>query len=531
MLPKTGRLLACTMASTHHTGRIDSGTFGLMRYEHILATIGRTPVVRINTLAPPDRNVFVKLEAFNPMGSVKDRLALGVIEDAERSGALVPGQTVVEATSGNTGIGLAMVCARKGYPLVVTMAENFSVERRKLMRFLGARVVLTPASEKGSGMLAKAVELAEAHGWFLCRQFENEANADIHSETTAVEIVEDFADIGLDYFVTGFGTGGTLKGVSRVIREKSPKTRIVVCEPDNSAMLASGIAQARDSHGAPTGSHPSFRPHLMQGWSPDFIPKLTEDAVNAGLFDQVVTVSGTDALRLSRELARKEGIFVGISSGATFAAALQVAAAAPANANILCMLPDTGERYLSTPLFADIASDMTPEEIEISRSTPRFRFDAPAPPAGAPKAGAPKAQQQAPKPSVTPAAAEFLARTRADAEAPVVMFALEWCEFCWSVRRMFAAYGVPYVSVDLDSVAYQNEDWGGQIRAALTAETGVATIPQIFVGGKFVGGCTDTFDAWREGRLQRLLDEAKVAYSRENVADPYSFLPAWLHPR
>ena len=497
-----------------------------MRHDHILQTIGRTPVVRINKLGPADRNVFVKIESFNPMGSVKDRLAVGVIEDAERSGALKPGQTVIEATSGNTGIGLAMVCAQKGYPLVVTMAESFSVERRKLMRFLGAKVVLTPASEKGTGMLAKAVELADAHGWYLCRQFENEANANAHSETTAVEIIEDFRDIGLDFFVTGFGTGGTLKGVSRVLREQSPKTQIVVCEPDNSAMLASGIVQDRDAEGAPAASHPRFRPHLMQGWSPDFIPKLTEDAVDGGLFDQIVTVAGTNALKLSQQLAQKEGIFVGISSGATFAAGLDVAAAAPEGSNILCMLPDTGERYLSTPLFAEVPSEMTADEIEISRSTPRFRFDAPPP-----SDDTPKKVTEAPKPTVTPAALEFLQKARSDSENPVVLFALEWCEFCWSVRRMFAAYGIPYYSVDLDSVDYQEGDWGGQIRAALTAETGIATIPQIFVGGKFVGGCTEAFDSWREGKLQELLDDADVAYANEKVADPYSFLPTWLHPR
>ena len=295
------------------------------RYEDILATIGRTPAVRINKLAPAGINLYAKLEAFNPMGSVKDRLALGVIEDAERTGKLKPGQTVIEATSGNTGIGLAMVCARKGYPLVVTMAENFSVERRRLMRFLGAKVVLTPAAEKGSGMLAKAVELAETHGWFLCRQFENEANANIHTATTAEEILADFADTGLDYWVTGFGTGGTLKGVSRVLRKRSPGTKIVVCEPDNSATLTSGIRQARTADGAPQGSHPSFRPHLMQGWSPDFIPKLTEDVVAAGLIDRIVPIAGRDGLRLSRELALREGIFCGITGGATLAGALEVA--------------------------------------------------------------------------------------------------------------------------------------------------------------------------------------------------------------
>ena len=248
-------------------------------FDSILATVGNTPIVRLNALAPPRVNVFVKLEAFNPMGSVKDRLALGIIEDAERRGVLRPGQTVIEATSGNTGIGLAMVCAVKGYPLVVTMAENFSVERRKMMRFLGAKVVLTPAALKGSGMLAKAVELAQAHGWFLCRQFENEANADMHSRTTAPEILAAFEGERLDYWVTGYGTGGTLKGVARVLKAQRPETQVIVCEPDNSPILGSGIAQARLPDGTPSDSHPAFRPHLMQGWSPDFIPRLTEDAL------------------------------------------------------------------------------------------------------------------------------------------------------------------------------------------------------------------------------------------------------------
>jgi cysteine synthase A len=259
-------------------------------HANILETIGRTPIVRINRLAPSHVRLYAKVEAFNPMGSVKDRLALAVIEDAERRGLLRPGQTVVEATSGNTGIGLAMVCAQKGYPLVVVMSENFSVERRRLMRFLGAKVVLTPAALKGSGMLAKATELAETHGWFLARQFENEANADMHSRTTAIEILEAFGNERLDYFVTGYGTGGTLKGVARVLRERSPHTQIVVCEPDNSQVLGSGIPQPRHTDGTPAGSHPQFRPHPVQGWSPDFIPKLTEDAVNAHLFDRVVPV-------------------------------------------------------------------------------------------------------------------------------------------------------------------------------------------------------------------------------------------------
>ena len=340
------------------------------RYANILETVGNTPVVRINKLAPPDVNLFVKIEAFNPLGSVKDRLALGVIEDAERSGRLKPGQTVIEATSGNTGIGLAMVCAQKGYPLVVTMADSFSVERRKLMRFLGAKVVLTPAAARGMGMVAKAIELAERHGWFLTRQFENEANADIHSRTTAREILDDFEGQALDYWVTGFGTGGTLKGVARVLAKERPDTKIAVCEPDDAPMLSSGIEQQRNPDGSAAAGHPVWKPHPLQGWSPDFIAKLTADAVKANVISQIIRIPNAEAMRCSQDLARKEGIFVGITSGATFAAALRVSSEAPKGSTILCMLPDTGERYLSTPLFADISIDMTEEELQISRSTP-----------------------------------------------------------------------------------------------------------------------------------------------------------------
>jgi cysteine synthase len=340
------------------------------RYANILETVGNTPVVRINKLAPPHVNLFVKVEAFNPLGSVKDRLALGVIDDAERTGKLKPGQTVIEATSGNTGIGLAMVCAQKGYPIVVTMAETFSVERRKLMRFLGAKVVITPAAARGSGMVAKAVELAEMHGWFLTRQFENEANADMHSRTTAKEILEDFKGERLDYWVTGFGTGGTLKGVGRVLAKERPDTKIVVCEPDDAPLLSSGIEQRRNPDGSAAVSHPAWRPHPLQGWSPDFIPKLAGDAVEMRVASQVLRIENAEAMRWSKELARKEGIFVGITSGATFAAGLRVSADAPKGSTILCMLPDTGERYLSTPLFADVSADMNAEELGISRSTP-----------------------------------------------------------------------------------------------------------------------------------------------------------------
>jgi cysteine synthase A len=335
-------------------------------FANILETVGNTPVVRINKLAPTGVDLYVKIEAFNPLGSVKDRLALGIIEDAEKTGALKPGQTVIEATSGNTGIGLAMVCAAKGYPLVVTMAESFSVERRRLMRFLGAKVVLTPAPEGGTGMVRKAVALAKKHGWFLTRQFENEANADFHSRTTAREIIKDFAGKKLDYWVTGFGTGGTLKGVARVLAKERPDTKVILSEPADAPLVTSGTPQERQPDGSPASRHPAWKPHPIQGWSPDFIPKLTGDALN--FVSRVITVPAADAMKCSRDLARQEGIFVGVSSGATFAAALKVCEEAGTGASVLCMLPDTGERYLSTPLFADFPAEMNEEETSIAGS-------------------------------------------------------------------------------------------------------------------------------------------------------------------
>jgi cysteine synthase A len=338
----------------------------MTRYASILETVGHTPVVRINKLAPANVELYVKIEAFNPLGSVKDRLALGIIEDAERSGALKPGQTVVEATSGNTGIGLAMVCAAKGYPLVVTMAESFSIERRKLMRFLGAKVILTPAPEGATGMVRKTIALAKRNGWFYTRQFENEANAEYHSRTTAREIIADFAGERLDYWVTGFGTGGTLKGVGRVLAKERPEVKVVVSEPADAPMLTSQTPQDRNDDGSPKSRHPSWKPHPIQGWSPDFIPKLTGDAVDLDLVDQVITIPGLRAMECSRQLAQQEGIFVGVSAGATFAAALEVASGAPKGTTILAMLPDTGERYLSTPLFGEILAEMNEEELKIA---------------------------------------------------------------------------------------------------------------------------------------------------------------------
>jgi cysteine synthase A len=492
----------------------------MARYSSILDTIGNTPIVRLSKLAPPGVNVFVKLESFNPMSSVKDRMARAVIERAEASGELRPGMTVIEATSGNTGIGLAMVCAQKGYPLVVTMAENFSVERRKLLRFLGAKVVLTPASEKGTGMLNKAIELSERHGYYLCRQFENEANADAHTATTAQEILRDFAGDRLDYWVSTFGTGGTIKGVSRALKAARPDVRIVAAEPDNAQLLGSGIPQPLDETGKPRGSHPRFRPHVVQGTSPDFVAKLTRDALAAGSIDRIVPVAGDDALKMARELASREGILVGISSGAALAAALTIARESPPGTNIVCMLPDTGERYQSTVLFENVGEHMNPEELALSNSTPGYRFEiaAAAPPPSKPAAVEP----------LDADAVRFVDETIAT--KPVVMFALEWCEFCWAVRKFFAALGVPYESVDLDSVAYQRGDRGAKIRAVLAERTGEVTIPQIYIHGERVGGCNALFEAYANGMAQRLLEAAGVARALPKL-DPTAFLPKWQQPR
>ena len=509
----------------------------MTRHANILETIGNTPLVRLNKLAPAGVHVHVKLESFNPLGSVKDRMARALIEDAERRGTLKPGQTVIEATSGNTGIGLAMVCAHKGYPLVLTMAESFSIERRKLLRFLGAQVVLTPAAEKGSGMLNKAIELAQAHGWFLCRQFDNEANAEVHTRTTAREILADFEGERLHAFVSGFGTGGTLLGVARGLKAADPSIRVVAAEPDNSPVLGSGIAQPRNADGGVSASHPRFRPHLMQGWSPDFISRLTETAMAERLVDEVVPVNGNEALRLARALATREGIFVGTSGGATLAAALDVARRAPSGSHIVCMLPDTGERYLSTPLFDGIEVDMNEAELALSRSTPGYRFDEAPRPAAAP------AKSNVTAPATTLAAArqpEIAPGTDSEADAfvtqairddAVVMFALEWCEFCWAARQLLARLCVPFRSIDIDAAAFQADDMGTRTRAVLKARTGAPTIPQIWIGGTHIGGATDLFDAVRDGRAQRLLAAAGIPCDSLAGVDPDMFLPGWLHPR
>ncbi|MFZ9396892.1 MAG: cysteine synthase A [Erythrobacter sp.] len=490
----------------------------------VLELVGNTPVVLMEKLSPPGREVYVKLEAFNPTASVKDRLAIGLIEAAEADGSLKPGQTVVEATSGNTGIGLAMVCARKGYPLVIVMAESFSIERRKILRYLGAKVVLTPAAEKGTGMLAKARELAETHGWFLPRQFENEANATIHERTTGMEIVEAFADRPLDCFVSGFGSGGTIAGVARALRQHSPNTRVIACEPENSPMLGSGIAQAYHADRSPAGSHSLFRPHPVQGWAPDFIPAIVDGAKRADLIDVVVPVSGDDAIAWSRRLAREEGIFCGISSGATFATARRIAEQSPEGTRVLAMIPDTAERYMSTPLFADIGEAMDEEELEISRSTPTARFDAP-PPAAA---------QSKPVATAAPASKAALAHVDAivtDPGQPLVFFALQWCEFCWSARKLLDALQITYRAVALDGPDYADSDWAADVRRAVGERSGVPTIPQIFLAGRHMGGATDLFDAYNKGELAGLVASAGLEMAGAGPDNAYSLLPAWLQPR
>lgn len=312
-----------------------------MIYDSILDTIGNTPVVRLNRIAPANQNIYVKVEAFNPLASVKDRLAIAIIEDAERRGELKPGQTVVEATSGNTGIALAMVCAAKGYPFVATMVETFSIERRKIMKALGAKVILTPAAERGSGMVRRAQELADQHGWFLARQFENEANPAYHRNTTGPEILRDFAGKNLDYFVSGWGTGGTMTGAGEIIKMARPDLKVVIAEPENATMLSGG----------------EWSPHKIQGWTPDFIPGV----LNKDVADEIVPVGDDESMATSHRLAREEGIFVGISAGATLAAAMKVAETAQDNSTFCVMLPDTGERYLSSPLFESITEESDDE--------------------------------------------------------------------------------------------------------------------------------------------------------------------------
>lgn len=341
--------------------------------DNISEAVGNTPMVKISDrVCPEGRTIYAKCEYFNPLSSVKDRLALAIIEDAEASGELKPGQTVVEATSGNTGIAVAMMCAQRGYPCVITMAEPFSVERRKLMRMLGAKVIVTPKAGKGTGMVEKAKELADKHGWFLCRQFETESNWKFHEKTTGPEILNDLAGTKLDYWVTGYGTGGTFHGAGKYIKANSPDTKIILAEPGAANLIGSGIKTERNDDGSPASSHPAFAAHPIQGWTPDFIPLVLEKGLDQTLQDEMVEIPDGAAVAMSQSLARNEGILTGISGGATMWAAVETAKKAAAGSVIVAMLPDTGERYLSTPLFASIDADMNEDELEIARSTPSF---------------------------------------------------------------------------------------------------------------------------------------------------------------
>ena len=339
-----------------------------MIYKDILQTIGNTPSIKLRNISINETNIYVKAEYFNPASSVKDRLAISIIENAEKNGSIKEGQTVVEATSGNTGIGLAMVCAAKNYPLVVTMPDSASIERRKLMRFLGAKVLLTPASEGGTGAYEVAKKLVLKNNWFFARQFENEDNANIHEETTGIEIYNDFKEIGLDYWVSGYGTGGTFTGVSRTLRRKLPNTKLILTEPDVAPLLESGTKQVRNDDGSAAKSHPAWNPHPIQGWTTDFIPLVLQESIDNKYYDELIPVSGDDGLYWSHELAKKEGIITGVSGGSTFAIAVEVAKKAKKDSNILCMLPDTAERYMSSILFDSIDPEMNKEELNLLES-------------------------------------------------------------------------------------------------------------------------------------------------------------------
>jgi len=461
-------------------------------------------------MAPEGVNVYVKCEAFNPMGSVKDRLALGCIEWAEKNGHLKPGQTVVECTSGNTGIGLAMVCNAKGYPFVCVMAESFSIERRKLMRFLGARVILTNPAHKGSGMVIKTKELAEKHGWFWPNQFDNEANAYVHEITTGPELLEAMGDEKLDHLFLAYGTGGTLNGVSKVMKSRSPHTKIHCVEPDNAPMLYSQIETEYPTGEGELSSfkdpHPVWRPHLLQGWAPDWIPSLVDKARSR--IDEVCHVGGDVAMATSKTLAQKEGIFTGTSGGGILASALKHAETCSPGTSIIAMLPDTGERYLSTPLFDGIGADMTEEEKEIAASTP----SSPPPPV--------------PLPSSTDESVAFVKGNIA--KNKIVIWSLEYCEFCWTITNFFDTIGVPYTQINIDAFQYAKDNMGNKYRAALTDLTECATFPQCFIDGEFIGGAADACIKWRKKELQPVFDKAGIKYSHEYEGDPFEFLPKWM---
>jgi len=363
-------------ACSHTTPPVSDRGAGRGRlYDNIAETVGNTPCVKISDrMCPPGRTIYAKLEYFNPLSSVKDRMAIAVIEDAERRGLLTDGDTIIEATSGNTGIALAMLCAQRGYGCVICMAESFSIERRRLMRMLGAKVVLTPKSGKGTGMVKKAQELAEKHGWFLCRQFENKANPAFHEVTTGPEIVNDFRGKRLDYFVLGYGTGGTYSGAGKALKAAMPQVKLVLAEPEAAPLIKSGVKTERNPDGSAKDTHPAFRAHPIQGWTPDFVPQILEDGLGKVPYDEYIAIPGPAALETARLLTQTQGIFTGISGGGSMYAAIEMAKKAPEESVLVCLLADTAERYLSTPLFESIQVDMNSEELEISRSTPSFQL-------------------------------------------------------------------------------------------------------------------------------------------------------------
>lgn len=405
-----------------------------------------------------------------------------------------------------------MVCAAKQYPLVCVMSESFSIERRKLMRFLGAKVVLTNPAHKATGMMIKAQELAQKHDYFWTNQFENEANAWIHEQTTGPEIVKAFENLSsLNHFVTAYGTGGTLLGVSRYLKVHSPQTQIHVCEPSNAPMLYSGIeSNYENDNPIPKEPHPVWRPHLFQGWAADFIPKLVQLAQNEISQLNILPISGNSAMIMCRKLAQKEGIFSGTSGGGIVQAALNLAQTCQPGTTILAMIPDTAERYLSTPLFADIPADMTVEEKELAASTPSM-----APPAPG-------------LPSKTPEAVAFVHEQIQ--KHKVLVWSLEYCEFCWTLTRFLDRLGVPYEQVNIDSFLYANDQMGNQYRAALVDETQCPTFPQLFVNGQFIGGAVDAAMMWKNNELQPLLNAAGLNQNNFNgyVGDPFEYLPKWM---
>lgn len=515
-------------------------------HNSILETIGKTPLVRLppnSKTNPTSSNLYLKLECENPGGSVKDRLSMAVIEWGEQTGVLEKGQTVIEASSGNTGIGMAMVCAQKGYPYVCVMAESFSIERRKLMRFLGAKVILTNPAHKGTGMLIKTKALADKHGYFWPNQFENEANAWIHEKTTGPEICNAFqqASMQIDHFVCSYGTGGTLLGVGRYLRTHSPKTKIHVCEPSNAPMLFSDIpteyptVEQVENNGTndddnddgqvneekkndefPSTSfkvpHPVWRPHLLQGWATDFIPKLVSSATDKKLYDSVLHVGGTDAIETSKALAANDGILSGVSGGGTLFAAIAFAKKLNKSSNIVVMIPDTGERYLSTPLFEDIPADMTEEEKAIADSVP---------------------STAPPPPGLPPATEEATAWVQNETKlSPVVIFSLEYCEFCWTLTSFLDALGVSYHKIDIDSFEYAKDNLGNKYRASLCEWTECNTFPQFFVKGEFRGGAVDACMMWKKEELQKIFKKAGIKGGNDNFndykGDPFEFLPKWM---